>query len=148
MCRLRFMMLLAAIVTSLSCGDPYEWSFDEVSRVTDPSSKIDAVLVETNGGATTSFGYEVFVVPKGGAASKGTEVVKLYGAVRSKHAYGANLKWDGPNKLAVEYLEARSAELRGQTITIGGEQVSLVLYPGVNDPAAAPGGMLYNLRKQ
>jgi hypothetical protein len=36
-------------------------TFDEVARATNPSGKVDAVLVERNGGATTSFGYNIYV---------------------------------------------------------------------------------------
>jgi hypothetical protein len=37
-------------------------SRDEVARVASPDGRVEAVLIETNGGATTSFGYEVHVV--------------------------------------------------------------------------------------
>ena len=53
------------IAFSLSFRDFGEWSFDEVARVLHPQANVDAVLVETNGGATTSFGYEVFVLSRG-----------------------------------------------------------------------------------
>ncbi|HEU4924800.1 MAG TPA: hypothetical protein VFT23_17200 [Burkholderiales bacterium] len=35
---------------------------DEVARVPPPDKQLDAVLVESNGGATTSFWYDVYVV--------------------------------------------------------------------------------------
>jgi hypothetical protein len=38
---------------------------DEVARVPGPSGGVDAVLFERNGGATPSFGYVVYVVPRG-----------------------------------------------------------------------------------
>ena len=59
-------------------------SRDEVARVGSPDGRVEAVLIETNGGATTSFVYEVHVVPKGWPASN--EVAWLYGAGRSEHA--------------------------------------------------------------
>ncbi|MBL8397465.1 MAG: hypothetical protein JNL84_04855 [Candidatus Accumulibacter sp.] len=49
-------VLLLAWFFSGLIGEP---SKDEVARVVSPSGNIDAVLFETNGGATTSFGYEV-----------------------------------------------------------------------------------------
>lgn len=37
----------------------------EIKRITSPDFMIDALLVQTNAGATTSFGYEVYFVPRG-----------------------------------------------------------------------------------
>lgn len=143
------MLLFILAALSASCFQLFdgEWSFDEVSRVTSLSGKVDAVLVERNGGATTSFGYEVFVVSRGKAVTKGSEIASLYGAVRSDQAYGVNLKWEGSNRLVIEYLKHRGAELKKPISTIDGEQVSAVFRSDVNDPTAPPGGMLYNLKQ-
>jgi hypothetical protein len=122
-------------------------SHDEVSRVPSSAGGLDAVLVETNGGATTSFGYLVYVVPHGTRPSDGTEVAMLYGAGRNDQAYGANLKWEGRSRLAVEYRDARQVELRRQTAVIGSDTVTIVLRSGVTDSAAPAGGMLYNLER-
>ena len=40
-------------------------SRDEVAVVASPDRPLEAVLIETNGGATTSFGYEIWVREKG-----------------------------------------------------------------------------------
>ena len=85
-----------------SCGLTGEWSKDEVARVVSPSGKVDAVLLETNGGATTSFGYEVYVVERG-AEPIGEPAVFLYGAIRNQSAYGVNLKWES-QKLSITSL--------------------------------------------
>jgi hypothetical protein len=144
---LRLLLLLAAFLTAVSC-DPFDWSFDEVARITSPSGKVDAVLVERNGGATTSFGYNVYVVPKGKPVSKrNAEVAKLYGAVRNKSAYGVNLRWEGASNLAAEYLSAENAEVLKESVEAAGEQVIITLRPNINDPSAPAGGMLYNLEK-
>ncbi len=140
------MLLALAVFLSSSCLD-FDSSFDEVARVTSPTSKFDAVLAETNGGATTSFGYEVFLVPKGEKIARGKGVASFYGAVRSEHAYGVNLKWESSHSLVIEYLEARGATLSQQKITINDEVVSVAMRSGVSDPSAPPGGMLYNLEK-
>lgn len=103
-------------------------SFDEVARVSSPDRRADAVLVETNGGATTSFGYYVFVVPSGVKLSERDDkylVAKLYGAVRNKSAYGANLNWSEKERLKIEFLNARSAELIETTINYGGFDVAI-----------------------
>jgi hypothetical protein len=40
-------------------------SYDEIVRVTSPNGKYDAVLFESNGGATTSVSYNVYITEKG-----------------------------------------------------------------------------------
>jgi hypothetical protein len=135
-------ILLLAIFFFAFFGKP---SDDEVARLASPSGYIDAVLVETNGGATTSFGYEVYVV-KHGAKPSGTSAVSLYRALRNPQAYGANISWSSPNSLTVEYLSAQIAQVNTQTQSVGTTTVQFVLREGVTDNAAPPGGMLYNLQ--
>lgn len=133
----------------MSCFFPdFDVSRDEVSRVVSPSGRIDAVLVEINGGATTSFGYNVFLVTAGGKFSDGIEVASLYGATRNDSAYGANLKWDGAQKLVVEYFRAKDEPSFKNTANIAGEQFQVSLRSGVKDPNAPAGGMLYNLEQR
>jgi len=120
-------------------------SEDEVARVISPDGRVDAILIETNGGATTSFGYRVLLARHGFHWRLATEVAALYGAVRSETAYGANLRWRSPNQLAVEYLEADEARVFRADAFVGGITVRTTLASGVSDPTAPPGGMLYNL---
>lgn len=142
------LVFFVGIVTINGC-EPWDWSFDEVARATNPSGKVDAVLVERNGGATTSFGYNIYVVPKGKSVTKrDAEVVRLYGAVRSEDAYGVNLKWDAPNTLRAEYLRAQNSEVLKDVVGIADEQISVTLRPNITDPLAPSGGMLYNLEKR
>jgi hypothetical protein len=110
-----------------------------------PDGRVEAVLMETNGGATTSFGYEVHVVEKGRPASD--QVARLYGAVRNENAYGANLKWISDNELVVEYLEARDQTLGLASVSVAGRAIKVSLRSGVSDPTAPAGGMLYNLER-
>jgi len=117
----------------------------EVGRTTSPSGKVDAVLVEGSGGATTSYGYEVFVVPAGKSTWLQKKVAFLYGAARSEQAYGVNLRWVDRANLTLEYLRAQHAELLLPNVSVGGEQIRVSLRSGVTDPKAPPGGMLYNL---
>ena len=120
-------------------------SRDEVVRVLSPDGRIVAVLVETNGGATTSFGYEVRVLGKDDY--NGDEVAWLYGAARSNNAYGANLRWASDNELLVEYLRAREERLEKSIVHVAGRDVRIALRNGVTDAAAPAGGMLYNLEQ-
>ncbi|MEN1930024.1 hypothetical protein WCE37_13675 [Luteimonas sp. MJ250] len=117
-------------------------SRDEVARIASPSGDLIATVVEIDGGATTSFGYEVRVA-RGGLSLGGSEVASLYGAVRSESAYGVNLRWVSDDVLHIEYLEAKSAHLVSPGILA--PEVQVVLASGISDPLAPSGGMLYNL---
>ena len=136
-------LVVALLATATAC---FVWSHDEVARVTAPSGDIDAILIETNGGATTSFGYLVYVVPRGASATDSKRVASLYGATRSDQAYGVNLKWRSSEELAVEYLSAHSEDLLRDSLSITNHTIRVQLVSGVSDPAAPPGGMLYNLQ--
>lgn len=119
----------------------------EVARVVSPNGKIDAVLIETNGGVTTSFGYEVHVLQHG-TQVLASPAAYLYGAVRSRSADGANLKWEAADLLTVEFLTAKTKDLSKPSVSVAGEAVRLSLREGIADFSAPPGGMFYNLRKK
>ena len=118
-------------------------SRDEVARIASPSGDLVATVIEINGGATTSFGYEVRVA-RSGLSLGGNEVASLYGAVRSDSAYGVNLRWISDDVLHIEYLQAKSAHLVSPGILA--PKVQVVLASGMADPLAPSGGMLYNLQ--
>ena len=120
-------------------------SRDEVARVASPDGRVDAVLVETNGGVTEPFAYEVHVVEKGRPASD--QVAWPYGAARNENAYGASLKWISDIDLVVEYLDARDQTLRRASVSVAGRAIKVSLRSGLSDPTAPSGGMLYNLKR-
>ncbi|MCB1850466.1 MAG: hypothetical protein KDI83_06730 [Gammaproteobacteria bacterium] len=122
-------------------------SQDEVARTQSPDGKLDAVLVETNGGATTSFGYKVFVVKKGANYSTVNSVADLYGAIRNSNAYGAKLVWRSAKELEVQFLSAKSSNVESSFVEVSGQKIGVYLRPGVSDPTAPGGGMLYNREK-
>jgi hypothetical protein len=62
-------------------------------------------------------------------------------------AYGVNIRWHDPSSLAVEYLDAKNADLLQAHPEVSGQLISVELQPGVSDPSAPSGGMLYNLGK-
>ena len=84
-------VLTLALTACLS----FPTSHDEVSRVSSPAGDLDAVLVETNGGATTSFGYLVYVLPRGAKPSKNHEVAWLYAAGRNAVGLCSNIYVSG-----------------------------------------------------
>ena len=137
-------LLVAAVLLLQTLFAP---SRDEVARVKSPSGNLVASLVEVNGGATTSFGYEINVARVHyGLVS--TEVASLYGATRNASAYGVNLRWVSDKELRVEYLQAESAQTVAPVLRLLAPSIRVVLAPGVTDPAAPAGGMLSNLQER
>jgi hypothetical protein len=135
------------LVIVVSLNGLMDSSFDEVARVPNQATNVDAVLVETNAGATTSFGYEVFILPHGQKPDRsGHAVVTLYGAIRNDHAYGANLRWTSTDTLSVEYLVAQQATWLNGSLGVNGHIINILLKAGISDPTAPSGGMLYNLQ--
>jgi len=150
---LKLLAIIAGMTVALFVGaiSIFLWlapgsSADEVARVSSPEGDIEAVLVETNGGATTSFGYEIFVVPNG-VKKRSSRAAHLYAAVRNSSAYGVNLRWLSASELLIEYQKADSSEVDQPSVVVAGRTVRVVLRPGVTDPNAPPGGMLYNKRR-
>ena len=122
-------------------------SKNEVGRLTDPSGTIDAVIIEINGGATTSFTYDVMITTKGSNAKSGNKVATLYGATRNESAYGVNLKWISNKVLSIEYFDTKSVKSQKDDVTINGNKIQVILKDGIWDKDAPSGGMLYNLNK-
>ena len=140
----KVVMSAGLLVAGCLFGRP---SRDEVSRVRSPDGAIEAIVVETNGGATTSLGYEIHVVSAGHPPESAHRVAFLYGAGRNASAYGVNLRWTSPASLSIEYRDAKSANLDQPRVAIASRQVSVTLAGGIEDPSAPPGGMLYNLQR-
>jgi hypothetical protein len=112
---------------------------DEVAAVPSPDGQFVARLYEINGGATTSFGYQVTLAETRVSAEH--EVAHLYGAVRNASAYGANLRWAQRRELSIEFLEARSTNLVAPTLRFPRADIVVVLRSGIADESARPGAM-------
>jgi hypothetical protein len=138
---MRNIFLVAIVFLASSC---FMVSKDEVSRVLSPDGSLEAILVEDNGGATTSFGYNVYIVKTGSNYRWAESAASLYGAIRNEHAYGVNLKWTSPDALNLEFLSARDIHHYDPTVLIGNRTIQVNIREGIADPNAPPGGMLYN----
>ncbi len=143
---MRVIHIATVLILCLGCNVPLR--VGEVARVASPSGRLEAIVIEANTGPKASSSYDVFVVPSGQDHNQGIHVASLYAASRNRTAFGVNLKWGGPGELAIEYLEASAAEIMKATADIEGEQVQVKLRDGIEDPAAAPGGMLDNIKKR
>lgn len=130
-------------VSSIGCGPSF--SREQVLQVSSPDGRLVATLFETNGGATTSFGYDVELGPKAGSSR--TQVAQIYGATRNEQAYGVNLKWTGDNILNIECLKLKGAPKVHSLVRLNGRTIQVILRTGVEDQLAPPGGMGYNLHR-
>jgi len=139
----RIALSLTFAIICLGCGPTF--SNDEVARISSPDGTMDAVLFESNGGATTSFGYEVQIGAKGVHAGK--SVARFYGAVRNSQAYGVDLHWQSNDTLTVEYLTSKLPPQVQELADVNGRSVHVVVRSGVEDKSAPAGGMLWNLRQ-
>ena len=135
-------VLLLLLLGSCVAASP---SHDEVARSASPDGRVDAIVIESNGGATTSFSYGLCFAPHGSHCTIADSVVNLYGATRNAQAYGINARWANNSLVKVEYLKAQRTTLARHAIVIDGCRVQVELSPGVVDPSAPSGGMLYNL---
>jgi hypothetical protein len=77
--------------------------FSEIHRYTSPDSRVDAVVVTSDAGATTSTAYHVFIVPKDATYPKDFDV----SIFTADHIEGLNVYWQGAKILKVTYKTAR-----------------------------------------
>jgi hypothetical protein len=74
----------------------------EIKRITSPDQKVDAVLLERNGGATSSITNHVFLVPKG----KAVEGLQ-YAILTADNFLDLDISWQANQTLMVGYDKAR-----------------------------------------
>lgn len=118
-------------------------SRDEVAWANSPDGRTHAILLETNGGATSSFGYVVELHPAGHQGERPVHAGNLYGAVRSACAYGVDLHWLGPTTLALRFKSAKQVHL-SSSVMVGARRVRVIAQAGRIYHAAPCGGMVAN----
>ncbi len=116
-------------------------SCEEVAWANSPDGRTHAILLETNGGATTSYGYLVELHPADHQGEPPVSAGKLYGAVRSDCAYGVDLQWLDPTTLGLRFESAKQVHIP-RSVVVGGRQVRIVAQAGLKNDDAPCGGML------
>ncbi len=144
--RLPFLSFFVSVSALAYVGCSLLFSRDEVARVSSPDGRVDAFLFETNGGATTSFGYEVELGSKHSWRRK--NAARLYGAVRNAQAYGVDLRWENDHTLVIECLKTETPPEIKKSVDVDGRDVQILLHIGVEDKSAPAGGMLFNLHRK
>ncbi len=74
----------------------------ELKRISSPDSVVDAVLTEESCGATTSFAYKVYLVPKGEALTS-----KHHPKFVADHVDKLDISWRSNKVLDITFLHAR-----------------------------------------
>jgi hypothetical protein len=74
----------------------------EVSRYTSPDSLVDAIIVTSNAGTTTSVGYHIFIVPKGSHPKE-----LKFAIFSADHVTDLQVFWQQPKYLKLTYRNAR-----------------------------------------
>lgn len=137
-------LLVALTLTLAGCGTLAGETAEvgeEVTRIVSPDGEIDAVLTESNSGATASFVYDIHILPHGQPATPESRNAELSGATRSKTAYGVTLSWSDADTVLGEYLTADVVDQASPTTSVEGKEITVVLRDGQVDPDAPAGGM-------
>lgn len=139
--RMRQVLLATVAMILMGCSFLDEASRDEVAHANSPDGLTRAILFETNGGATTSFGYEIELRSATHQDEDPVAGGRLYGATRSGCSYGVNLRWLSPTVLALDFMEAKNLAVP-TAATVGGKTITIVSRSRISDENAPCGGML------
>ena len=142
---IRCVFLALALLLVSSCVPLFDGDhWIEVARTPSPDGRLDAILVEDGGDATTGVFHDVFVVPHGAPVPHSRqEIVAVFEwAFRNDSALGVNPHWRSRRVLALEYARASHQNIWRATVPFEDECVTVVLARGVVDPTAPAGRMV------
>jgi len=103
-------ILNSFLITFISCQNDQlnisggEGAITEVKRIASPDKKVEAVLIETNGGATVANGNKVFIVLPG-RGIKGDDL--RFAIFNADHCSELDIEWKQNRVLSVKYDKAR-----------------------------------------
>lgn len=98
---MQYLVMIALITILSSCSLSSPCNQTEVERVKSTDGKVQAVLIKSDCGATTSVVYSVYMV---GAGKKAEEKDLLF---KADHIEGFSLFWREPKFLEIKYKQAR-----------------------------------------
>jgi hypothetical protein len=122
-------------------------SRDVVATDQSPTGKLVALVEETNGGATTSLGYDIYLQQASPSVFPRNKILiaSIYGAIRNENAYGVDTNWVSTDTLQIQYWSAKHQFVPHATVQLGDQSVHVQLCSGIKNDAAPQGGMLLNL---
>lgn len=99
----------------------------ETHRLVSPNGKVDAVVIEADGGATTSVVQRIYVVEHGSKVLGKPQIV-LDGALIKKYdqntsKYGVNIDWDSTNELRISYSSVKRKIINSLTIQVNNQTI-------------------------
>lgn len=108
--QLRQLLYFCILITFSSCSDgdvnaSEETSLTEIKRIKSRDKKVEAVLVETNGGATVATGNLVYIVLPGQKAS-----IDVSAIFKADYCAALDIKWKDNQQLLIIYDKARIFE--------------------------------------
>ena len=107
-------------------------SREVAARVSSPDGRWVATVVETNGGASTSFGYDVNV-QRVAWPHESVKVADVYGAIRNSGSYGVDVRWGSSSNLIVEYMAAKRAAATNSLWLRITTPIHITLHDGIDD---------------
>jgi hypothetical protein len=121
-------------------GDPTK--YPEKQRTPSPDGKLDAVVVEDDGDATTGLYHDVFIVRHGALLPhwKKDVVAVLEWPYLNDTTVGVRPRWRGNDTLALEFQRATRQRLERPEVRGPDGPITVLLARGVVDSAAHAGG--------
>jgi hypothetical protein len=95
-----YIFLLLVIMMKITGCNPVER--EEIDRISSPDFLVDAVLIQANAGATTSFIFEVYLVPKGNDVPP-----ENYVLFRGDKMKGLTIRWTQAKLLEIQYEQGQ-----------------------------------------
>jgi hypothetical protein len=132
--------LAAFAVVMVYVVGSFLFSKTDVATIFSPDNETIAIVEETNGGATTSFGYNVYLKANSVSGDR-RKAAALHGAVRSECAFGVDVVWRNPEKVEIRYLSSKSEPDYAESLLVGTKAIDIELVTGVTNPSARCGGM-------
>lgn len=119
--------LLTACTNTSSKSDPTKGlGYKEVARVLSPDAKLEAVLIEYNGGATTPFSYHLFIVARGGTPS-GQAVLRLARVIPMKGDQFPAVRWKGESRVFIFIAKGEFANSANMAYGPDGRRIGVIV---------------------
>jgi hypothetical protein len=109
-----------------------KWEYKELRRVKSPDSQMEAVLVEGNGGATTSTLSSIYLIAAGATLDLANRDKSLFDA---DHVSGFDVAWASSDLLHIRYAEARILNFRNFGYGPGSRVIEIQLHPATTNYA-------------
>jgi len=141
---MRFAICLLPLLLG-SCNLTGNVSSEERAWTASPDGQTHAILIETNGGATTAYGYLVELHPSDHQGEKPVRAAKLY-RVASDCEFGPAIHWRDADTLTVGFETAQQIQVN-EEVTVGRKKIHVIVDRTLGDPAKPCKGMIGRGRK-